>query len=125
MLQEKGWIREEQLAQALARQRKSKQLLGRILVEMGAVTRSQLVEVLQEQLEYGRKQRSSSEAEGSSPRPEPSAAHEERLASLVPRVLEWLQRGREPREVLYWLLMVLSELSGCESLEIRPKSSLH
>jgi hypothetical protein len=119
MLQEKGWIREEQLAEALARQRESKQLLGRILVEMGAVTRSQLVEVLQEQLQCGREQRSSPETEGSPPRAEPSAAHDERLVSLVPRVLEWLQRGREPRDVLYWLLMVLSELSGCESLGLR------
>ena len=39
--------------------------------------------------------------------------------SLVPRLLEWLERGQEPRGVLYWLLMVLSELSGCESLGLR------
>jgi hypothetical protein len=119
MLQEQGWTSEEQLAQALARQRKSKQLLGRILVEMGAVTRSRLVEVLQEQLEYGRKQESSAETEDSSPRAQPSAAHQERLVSLVPRLPEWLERGQEPRDVLYWLLMVLSELSGCESLGLR------
>jgi hypothetical protein len=119
MLREKGWIREEQLAEALARQRESKQLLGEILVEMRAITRSQLVEVLQEQLQGGREQGSSSETEGSSPRAAPSAAHDERLASLVQKVLEWLQRGDDPAGVLYWLLAVLSELSECESVGVR------
>ena len=45
-----GLITEADLQRALARQRKTRQRLGMILVEMGALTFQQLAEVLEEQI---------------------------------------------------------------------------
>ena len=49
----KGWITDGQLADALVRQHHTHAPLGQILVEMKAITPSQLGQALEEQISYG------------------------------------------------------------------------
>jgi hypothetical protein len=46
---------------------------------------------------------------------------EAQLLNLVPELVSLLQRGAEPKDALYWVLVVLSEGVGCESTGIRWK----
>ncbi len=109
LLLEKGWTSEGQLGEALARQHHTKQRLGQILVEMGAITRFQLVEALQEQARYLDKPKPSPGGIGISSARDLARGREAGLVGLIPKVLAWLEQGEEPKGVLYWLLVVLSE----------------
>ena len=59
----KGWVTDGQLADALVRQHHTGRHLGRILVDMKLISPSQLVQALEEQLEYGETPSSSHAAE--------------------------------------------------------------
>jgi type IV pilus assembly protein PilB len=47
---EEGFITQEQLGEALQRQREDKRLIGQILVELGFLTTAQLDEIIQIQI---------------------------------------------------------------------------
>ena len=48
---------------------------------------------------------------------------EERLLGVVPKLLELLRDDSPPKQALYWLLVVLSQHSSCESSGIRWRAN--
>jgi GAF domain-containing protein len=47
----------------------------------------------------------------------------DRLLSVVPKLLELLRDGSPPKQALYWLLVVLSQHSSCESSGMRWRAN--
>ena len=47
----------------------------------------------------------------------------DRLLGVVPKLLEMLRDGSPPEQALYWLLVVLSQHSSCESSGIRWRAN--